>query len=186
MHVCIYIYIYTHIHKCVCVCVNSMCVYVYLSLSIYIYIYIHANIYVYIHLYIHIYICIMARTLEPAALSTAVLALSKLRASDPEVVISLEQAAWANFQSLHVQSLPMLLDSFVELYVAGCTAEGGLDSEGLSPERRSFISRLSSRLSRELVQLRPQDASRALQALDRLGALDPQLLANCAQFVPER
>ena len=64
----------------------------------------------------------------------------------------------------------------------------GQDSENTSvhQERERFLVQLSSRMARELRLLRPQDASRVLQAIDRLGLIDPKLLATAAALVPPR
>lgn len=125
----------------------------------------------------------MAETLEAPALVLVVVAMARLRASDPNLVGSLQRAVRSDIHDLHLGSLPALLDSFAHLYSV-CDAQGGSSSP--SKERRAFLGQLSGRLTRRLRQLRPQDACRALQALDRIGLTDPYLLSEAKMLVPDR
>jgi len=122
-----------------------------------------------------------ADVFEPPELLTLTLSFSKLAASDAELVNSLEKALGEELHRLPVKSLPAVLDAFTALYVAS-----GPSQAQLGPQRKRFVSLLTGRLTRELRHLRPQDACRSIQALDRLGVIDPNLLAASASLVPRQ
>ena len=54
------------------------------------------------------------------------------------------------------------------------------------PPGEIFLLQVTGRLARELRLLRPQDAARLLQAIDRLGLVEPRLLRLAAELVPAR
>jgi len=83
---------------------------------------------------------------------------------------------------LHLSSLPAVLDTLRHLYAACPDSDALLSSQ----DRLTLISNLTGRLSRQLRQLRPQDACRALQAVARLGLMDQHLSAGVARLVPSQ
>uniref|UniRef100_A0A7S4RMG5 RNA-editing substrate-binding complex 6 protein domain-containing protein n=1 Tax=Alexandrium monilatum TaxID=311494 RepID=A0A7S4RMG5_9DINO len=126
--------------------------------------------------------------LEPPMLLTSAMAFSRLRVADPELLGALQKAVHDDLHRFVVKSLPALLDTFTDLYIA-CDRAAGVKTgtrESMGPERRRFITHLTGRLARELRHLRPQDACRTLQSLERLGILDPYLLSAVQETVPPR
>ncbi|CAK0908644.1 unnamed protein product [Prorocentrum cordatum] len=121
--------------------------------------------------------------LEPPVILTGLLAIGRLGAADARVLASLEMAVGHEMHRLSALSLPAILDAFTRLYTSGGAAEGALP---LSEERRRLLGTLTGALTRQLRQVRPQDATRALQALERLGLMDPHLLAGAQELVPSR
>eukprot|EP00927_Polykrikos_kofoidii_P041078 TRINITY_DN35006_c0_g1_i1.p1 TRINITY_DN35006_c0_g1~~TRINITY_DN35006_c0_g1_i1.p1 ORF type:complete len:700 (+),score=80.02 TRINITY_DN35006_c0_g1_i1:641-2740(+) len=121
--------------------------------------------------------------LDPQALTALVFAVAKVRVADPPMVQRLETALHHELHRLHLAALPGLIDTMSQLYQA-CSESGSEFSPLTNPARREFIAHFSGRLTRQLWHLRPQDACRSLQALDRIGVVDPHLLAGVAQTVP--
>eukprot|EP00811_Abedinium_folium_P015908 NODE_2485_length_2204_cov_3.917188.p1 GENE.NODE_2485_length_2204_cov_3.917188~~NODE_2485_length_2204_cov_3.917188.p1 ORF type:complete len:300 (+),score=96.23 NODE_2485_length_2204_cov_3.917188:934-1833(+) len=80
-----------------------------------------------------------------------------------------------------VTSLPVLLDALSQLHVTSSRGDAQL-----SEDRRGLFAIIATRLTRQLVQLRPQDAARALNALSRVGVFAPHLVTGIAQLVPSR
>lgn len=120
-------------------------------------------------------------TLEPPALILLVAAFSKLRASSPPLVNSLESRIGAELYKFHIASLPLLLDGLVSLYRASADA-----IVAPSGSRLRLFSQMTGRLTRQLRLLRPQDAGRALQAVAKLGVVDPYLEAAARDIVPSK
>lgn len=105
-------------------------------------------------------------------------------AVDVELLSALELALVSEVHRLPVKSLPGILDAIVSLYFAIGAEQ--LGESFFTVERRRFIVGLTGALARSLEQVRPQDACRALQALDHLGVMDPLLLEITLSYVPSR
>mmetsp|Transcript_82735 Transcript_82735/g.232970 ORF Transcript_82735/g.232970 Transcript_82735/m.232970 type:complete len:772 (-) Transcript_82735:10-2325(-) len=128
----------------------------------------------------------VAGVLQPPALHTALLSVARLRCSDATLVQTFERIMSEDLHRLHVKNLPAVLDAFTQLYQS-CGENDQMDIEGPEgTQRRRFLARLTSRIARQLRHLRPQDASRAMQGLDRLGFLDPVLLQEASEIVPRQ
>eukprot|EP00439_Symbiodinium_sp_Y106_P060798 s87_g9.t1 len=126
------------------------------------------------------------KELEPPQLHTAILAMGKLRVQDLVVLEAFQKEILADLSRMHTNSLPPVLESFALCYEQ--LRSSGQDSEESSvhEERELFLVQLTSRMARELRLLRPQDASRVLSAIGRLGLVDPKLLTTAAALVPPR
>ncbi|CAE7874480.1 hypothetical protein AK812_SmicGene31112 [Symbiodinium microadriaticum] len=126
------------------------------------------------------------KELEPPQLHTAILAMGKLRVQDLVVLEAFQKEILADLSRMHTNSLPPVLESFALCYEQ--LRSSGQDSEDSSvhEEREVFLVQLTSRMARELRLLRPQDASRVLSAIGRLGLVDPKLLSTAAALVPPR
>ena len=102
------------------------------------------------------------------------------------VLEAFQKEILADLSRMHTNSLPPVLESFALCYEQ--LRSSGQDSEESSvhEERELFLVQLTSRMARELRLLRPQDASRVLSAIGRLGLVDPKLLTTAAALVPPR
>lgn len=129
-----------------------------------------------------------ADALEPPLLVSATLAASRLSLAEPLLVERLEVAVHDELHRLHSPALSPLLEAFAHLYKAPLPA-ASVDTPSplaASPKRQQFIAHITGRLTRHLRFMRPQDACRALQALDRLDVIDPLLLSATKSLVPAR
>ncbi|CAJ1370853.1 unnamed protein product, partial [Effrenium voratum] len=154
-------------------------------------------------------LALKVRELEASQLHTATLAMGKLRIDQPEVIRAFQKEILAELNSLHANSLPPVLESFSLCFAALQSREAKEAKEAkdaqseaqtdvqtqahqlqqlqqAQQEREFFLAQLAMRVARELRLLRPQDASRALQAIDRLGLVEPRLLVLAAELVPQR
>eukprot|EP00929_Paragymnodinium_shiwhaense_P101562 TRINITY_DN64724_c0_g1_i1.p1 TRINITY_DN64724_c0_g1~~TRINITY_DN64724_c0_g1_i1.p1 ORF type:complete len:770 (-),score=118.97 TRINITY_DN64724_c0_g1_i1:243-2552(-) len=119
----------------------------------------------------------------PAQVSLAI-AAAKLNLSHSGLVEKLEKELHTDLYKVHLNSLVPLLDSLAKLY-ANLESQGDSGLLG-SKVRTELLTQITGRLARQLPLLRPQDACRALQALDLLGVIDPDFLSIVAQLVPVR
>lgn len=103
-----------------------------------------------------------------------------------QVIRAFQKEVLADLSSLHTNSLPPVLESFALCFQALDVNGKDTDDSEILQEREVFLYQLTGRLARELRLLRPQDASRLLQAIDRLGLVDPRLLGMAAELVPQR
>ena len=130
-------------------------------------------------------LALRVKDLEAPQLHTAVLAMGKLRVDDPNVIRAFQKEVLADLSSLNTTSLPPVLESFA-LCFQSLDGKDSKEPEIFQHEREDFLLQITRRLARELRLLRPQEASRLLQAIDHLGLVDPNLLAVAAEMVPER
>ena len=103
-----------------------------------------------------------------------------------QVIRAFQKEVLAELGSLHTNSLPPVLESFALCFQTLDVNGKDTDDSEILQEREVFLYQLTGRLARELRLLRPQDASRLLQAIDRLGLVDPRLLGMAAELVPQR
>ncbi|CAE7471463.1 unnamed protein product [Symbiodinium pilosum] len=112
--------------------------------------------------------------------------MGKLRVQDLDVLRAFQREILTDLSRMHTNSLPPILESFAMCYEALQASGQDSTEASIQEERENFIVQITSRMARELRLLRPQDASRVLQAIGRLGLIDPKLLATAAALVPPR
>eukprot|EP00435_Cladocopium_sp_Y103_P017269 s1193_g4.t1 len=131
-------------------------------------------------------LALRVKELEATQLHTCALAMGKLRVDDVNVIRAFQKEVLADLSSLHTNSLPPVLDSFALCFQTLAAKGKDTSDPEILQEREFFLLQVTGRLARELRLLRPQDATRLLQAIDRLGLVEPRLLRMAAQLVPER
>lgn len=131
-------------------------------------------------------LALRVKELEAPQLHTCALAMGKLRVDDVNVIRSFQKEVLADLSALHTNSLPPVLESFALCFQSLAAKGKDTSDPEILQERETFLLQVTGRLARELRLLRPQDATRLLQAIDRLGLVEPRLLGMAAQLVPER
>jgi len=125
---------------------------------------------------------LLIRTLSIQEVAHVVMACAKLRMGNPSLVRNMEDSLLTDSHFLDVGDLPPVLDSLSRFYADRSGAEEPLNDR----QRHRLLAQLSGRIVRYLQVLRPQDACRAIQALDRIDLVDPHLLSSAARLVPAR